>query len=147
MSTVVDIMTRFGDATGLCMNMAKSAVLPIRCGQIDIKEVLQCFNGERTTFPMSYLGLLITLGRLRMVHLQPCLDRAAGKLTGWQGHLLNYGRRRELIRTVLSALPTYLLTVLKHWILSLNLLLLLYPESYSITTTTTSLTVTTSLIG
>jgi hypothetical protein len=72
-STVVDIMARFGDATGLCLNMTKSAVLPIRCDQIDIEEVLQCF-----------IGLTITLGHLRMVHLQPCLDRAAGKLAGWQ---------------------------------------------------------------
>jgi hypothetical protein len=83
-STVVDIMARFGDATGLCLNMTKSAVLPIRCDQIDIEEVLQGFTGERASFPMRYLGLTITLGHLRMVHLQPCLDRAAGKLAGWQ---------------------------------------------------------------
>jgi hypothetical protein len=109
----VAIMTRFGKATGLRMNMNKSAVLPIRCGQLNIEEVLQNFAGERASFPMNYLGLPATIARLRITHLQPCLDRAAGKLSGWQGRLLNQTGRRELVKSVLSALPTYLLTVLK----------------------------------
>jgi hypothetical protein len=29
---VLEIMRHFGKATGLCMNMTKSSVLPIRCG-------------------------------------------------------------------------------------------------------------------
>jgi hypothetical protein len=74
MRAVVDIMKQFGDAIGLCMNMSKNVALPIWCAQIDLDEVLQCFHGERATFPMNYLGLPITLGRLRMTQLQPCLD-------------------------------------------------------------------------
>jgi hypothetical protein len=34
-------------------------------------------------------------------------------LSGWQGRLLYHGGRRELVKSVLSALPTYLLTILK----------------------------------
>jgi hypothetical protein len=48
-----------------------------------------------------------------MVHLQPILDRAAGKLAGWQSKLMNIGERKVLVRSVLSALPTYLLTAIK----------------------------------
>jgi hypothetical protein len=109
----LEIMTRFGKAMGLCMNMTKSAVLLIRCGDLNLEEVLQNFDGERASFPMHYLGLPITIGRLKIVHLHPCLDRAAGKLLGWQGRQLNHGRRWELVRSVLSALPAYLLMVLK----------------------------------
>jgi hypothetical protein len=50
----VAIMTWFGKETGMCMNMNKSAVLPIRCGQLYIEEVLQNFAGERASFPMNY---------------------------------------------------------------------------------------------
>jgi hypothetical protein len=64
-------------------------------------------------FPITYLGLSLCLGWLRMVHLQPILDRAAHRLTGWQGKLMNVGRRKELVKSVLSALPTYLLTTVK----------------------------------
>jgi hypothetical protein len=48
-----------------------------------------------------------------MVHLQYIQDRAKGKVAGWQGKLLNVAGRRELIRSVLSSLPVYLLTVIK----------------------------------
>jgi hypothetical protein len=110
---VMDIMRHFGRATGLCMNMAKRLVLPIRCGRVNLDEILNNITGERSSFPITYLGLPVTIGLLKIAHLQRCQDRAAGKLVGWQGRLLNQGRRRELVKMVLSALPTYLLTVLK----------------------------------
>jgi hypothetical protein len=36
--------------------------------------VLENFRGARVQFPISYLGLPLSLGRLRMGHLQPILD-------------------------------------------------------------------------
>jgi hypothetical protein len=48
-----------------------------------------------------------------MVQLQLVLDKAAAKMAGWQGQLFNIGGRRELVRTVLDSLPTYVLTTLK----------------------------------
>lgn len=48
-----------------------------------------------------------------MVHLQYIIDRAKTKAAGWQGRLLNVAGRRELVRSVLSSLPVYLLTVIK----------------------------------
>jgi hypothetical protein len=42
------------------------------------------------------------------------LSRQSGnRLAGWQRKLMNIGGRRELVRTILGALPTYLLTVVK----------------------------------
>jgi hypothetical protein len=80
---------------------------------LDIDDVLQPFAGRQADFPLIYLGLPLTIGRLRMVHLQPLLDKARAKLAGWQGQLLNIAGRKELVKTVLSSLPTYLLTILK----------------------------------
>jgi hypothetical protein len=34
-------------------------------------------------------------------------------MQGWQTNLLNIGDRKELVKTVLSSLPTYLLTAIK----------------------------------
>ena len=48
-----------------------------------------------------------------MVHLQPTLDKIKAKLAGWQGRLLTAGGRRELVRSVLSFMPIYLLTALQ----------------------------------
>lgn len=75
-SCIMDIMTAFGEATGLKINMQKSTVAGIRCASVDMDEVLQGFPGPRVSFPLKYLGLPLTLGRLKMVHLQYIQDRA-----------------------------------------------------------------------
>jgi hypothetical protein len=110
---LMEIMHKFREATGLGINVHKSSVVPIRCSQIDLDDVLQNFGGARTTFPISYLGLPITVNRPRISHLQYVLDPASKKLQGWQADLLNIGGRKELVKTVLGALPTYLLTAIK----------------------------------
>jgi hypothetical protein len=111
--TLMTIMQKFGEATWLKININKSTVAPIQCAAIDLQPDLQSFSGERLSYPISYLGLPITLGWLKLVHLQPILDQASSRLSGWQGRLMNLDGRRELVKTVLSSLPTYLLTALK----------------------------------
>jgi hypothetical protein len=109
----MEIMRHFGEATGMRISISKSSVVPIRCAEVNLDQVLQSFQGERATLPITYLGLPITLNKVKMAQLQPILDSAALKLDGWQANLLNIGGRRELVRSVLGSLPTYLLTVIK----------------------------------
>jgi hypothetical protein len=110
---VMQIMEHFGQATCLRINTQKSTVAPIRCSQVNLDQVLQNFAGAQVHFPIMCLGLPLCLGRLRMVHLQPYLDKAANQLAGWQGKLMNIGGRRELVKTVLGAMPTYFLTAVR----------------------------------
>jgi hypothetical protein len=65
------------------------------------------------SFPIKYLGLPLKLGRLKLVHVQNILDKTRAKLAGWQGRLLNVAGCRELVGSVLSATPIYLLSALK----------------------------------
>lgn len=55
-SCIMEIMTAFGEATGLRINMQKSTVAPIRCADIDLDDVLQVFPGPRVNFPTQYLN-------------------------------------------------------------------------------------------
>jgi hypothetical protein len=48
---VLEIMRHFGKATGLCMNMTKSSVLPIRCGQVNLVETLATSLEKEPPFP------------------------------------------------------------------------------------------------
>lgn len=104
----MEIMERFGGATGLRINVQKCSVIPIRCNDLDLEQILAPFAGERGQFPMTYLGLPLMVGRLRLIHLQPMQDKTRSRLAGWQGKLLNISGRKELIKSVLSALPVYL---------------------------------------
>ena len=111
--TLMSIIHDFILASGLKVNLQKSSVAAIRCEQINLQQVLQNFGGQQTQFPFRYLGLPVTLSRLRIVHLQFILDRIRARLAGWKGRLLTIAGRRVLVRSVLSALPTFALTVLK----------------------------------
>jgi hypothetical protein len=110
---IMNIMQCFGAATGLKINISKSIVAPIWFSQIILNDVLHNFEGETIQFPVTYLGMLLNLGCLKMTHLQPVLDRASSKLSGWQGKLFNIGGHKELVKLVLSSIPTYLLTSIK----------------------------------
>ena len=68
-SMVMDTMNLFSKATGLTINLAKSAVATICCADLDLEEILQAYPGNRVNFLLNYLGLPLILGRLRMVHL------------------------------------------------------------------------------
>jgi hypothetical protein len=110
---IMAIMTHFGETMRLRINVSKSSVAAIRCSQVNLDEVMQNFNGQRAMFPVSYLGLPITLGCLKISHLQFILDRASAKLSGWHDRMFNLGGRRELVRSVLISMPTYLMTALR----------------------------------
>ena len=83
------ILEAFGKVSGLCINMDKSSVHPIRCEDIDLDHVLSAFSGTRDTFPCRYLGLQLHYRPLRKVHVQPLIERIGQRLSGWKGKLLN----------------------------------------------------------
>ena len=68
---VIQIMRSFGDATGLRINLEKSSVAAIQCQNIDLDNVLAAFPGQQVSFPITYLGIPMVLGRLRIAHIQP----------------------------------------------------------------------------
>ena len=64
------ILEHFGNATGLRLNMAKCIVAPIRCTGLDLNATLRSFHGQWVSFPIKYLGLPLSMGRLKLVHVQ-----------------------------------------------------------------------------
>jgi len=105
------ILQAFGNISGLHINLEKSSVHPIRCDEIDLDHVLTSFAGIRGSFPCRYLGLQLHTRSLRKVHVQPLIEWIGQRLPGWKGKWLNRAGRLALVSSVLSAMPTYHLTV------------------------------------
>jgi hypothetical protein len=59
------ILQDFGEVTGLVTNFNKSMVVPIRCSEINIADVLHGFPAMHSLFPIRYLGLPLSVHRLR----------------------------------------------------------------------------------
>lgn len=70
------ILQVLGETMGLKINMHKSSVAPIWCDTVDLDHILEAFAGQQVSFLITYVGLPLTLGRQRLVHLQPIQDRA-----------------------------------------------------------------------
>ena len=112
-TNLAHILTSFGDVTGLCTNMQKTSVVPIRCGAVDLDDVLQAFPASRTGFPMRYLGLPLSVWQLKRVDLQHLEDKIAGKVPMWAGKYINSAGRRELVRSVMASQGIFHQTSLK----------------------------------
>ncbi|WVZ78138.1 LOW QUALITY PROTEIN: hypothetical protein U9M48_025899 [Paspalum notatum var. saurae] len=100
----------FGEATGLRTNIQKSSIVPIKCAGLNLDEILAGFPASRTSFPIKYLGIPLTVARLKKVDFQYLLDKARNKLTNWQGRNLTLGRL-VLVKYVLSSQPVHTLSV------------------------------------
>ena len=71
------------------------------------------FHAARASFPIKYLGLPLSLGKLRRVDLQPYIDKAASCLQPWKGKFINRAGCLALVKSVLTSLPIFLLTAIK----------------------------------
>ena len=88
-------------------NLNKCSAHLIRCDDLVegmITRELQC---PILPLPLCYLGLPLSLWKLTAAQLQYLVDNVAGHLPGWRVNLLNKGGRLELVKTTLSAVPTF----------------------------------------
>jgi hypothetical protein len=102
--TIFDI---FAVASGLSCNMAKCQLVPIHFSEDQVQEALPEFQCQCASFPITYLGMPLSVFKLPRSSLQPIADKMAGKLTAWKGRLLHNSGRLTLIKTTLAAILGY----------------------------------------
>lgn len=106
-STTLDILKLFGDASGLHNNAQKSNVYPIRCSEETILAVQNILPCEIASFPCKYLGLPLSLHKLSKHQSWPLVDKIADRLPNWKADLLNRAGRRVLVQHVLTGMSVY----------------------------------------
>jgi hypothetical protein len=109
---IATILQSFSEVTGLCTNFSKSQVVPIRCENIDLDDILDGIPATRASFPLRYLGLPLSVWSLRRRDFQHLEDKCAGKLPSWNGKLINMAIRVSLVKSVLASQAIYHLTPL-----------------------------------
>jgi hypothetical protein len=65
-SKLTSIVTSSGDISSLLANSQRSNVAPFQCCSIDLYDVLLPFLVAKTTFPMRYLNLPLSINILHM---------------------------------------------------------------------------------
>ncbi|KAM0846415.1 hypothetical protein ACQ4PT_055681 [Festuca glaucescens] len=75
------ILDCFGKVSGLCVNLSKSVVAPIRCEPYVVNEIVPALDCPVLEVPCSNLGMPLSVRRLRKGDLQLVLDKLANELT------------------------------------------------------------------
>ena len=104
------MMDVFTDFSGLQLNRAKSTV-GFSLSAEELSRCAEILASSIGTLPLRYLGLPLTDRRLRTQDWQPMMEKVESRLGGWRGRLLSRGGRLVLVKTVLSALSTYFMSV------------------------------------
>jgi exonuclease III len=110
---VKELFHVFGMASGLRINFAKSAAIPIGGLEEDRLRILDILNCPIGAFPCKYLGIPLAINQLRRADWQPLVDQARKILPAWQRGLIQRQGRLILIKSVSSARPIHQLMVLK----------------------------------
>lgn len=87
------------------------------------RHVATLFSMNLVNNPGKYMGLQSLWVRSKCDALSFLKDRIVHKLQGWRSKLLNSAGKEVLIRTVISAIPTYAMSVFKlpkTWCVQMN---------------------------
>jgi hypothetical protein len=87
------LLLNFGSVTGLQTNLQKTSVTPISCNAVNLDIILANLPVARAAFPLKYLGLPLTPRHLKKLDFQPLTDKAARKMSSWDGRNLTQAGR------------------------------------------------------
>ena len=92
------------------VNVSKSELVPI--GEVDNAHALAEVLGYRIwSLPMTYLGMSLGASHKSPSIWNPILEKIHKKLAGWKKLYLSKGGRLTLLKSMLSSLPTYFLSL------------------------------------
>jgi hypothetical protein len=101
------LLYMFEQMSGLKINFDKSEVLLVGGDNNLVVAYAEVFNCKIELFPIRYLGVPISAGRLRVIDWIKLDEKSAKKLDVWQGGVMSFGGRTILINASLSNASIY----------------------------------------
>ena len=104
------LLTCFETVTGLRVNLGKSEMVLV--GEVEnIHELADPLYCKVGSLPMTYLGMPLGASSKSMAIWNPILEKFERHLSGWKRMYLSKGGRLTLLKSTLSSLPTYYLSL------------------------------------
>ena len=111
--TFSNMMNIFSNFFGLQLNRAKSIFVGFGLTTDETSRYAKLLETLIGTLPVRYLGLPLADRRLRVQDWQPVLKKVEARLGGWRARMISRGGRLVLVKAVLSAIPTYFMSVFR----------------------------------
>jgi hypothetical protein len=106
--TIRASLTIFGLASGLFSNLEKSVAAPLHCSEDDVARVHEILSCQIEELPCRYLGVPLSVRRLRRSDEQFLIDKVTAKIPKWKGNMLNVAGRTALTKATMSAIPIHM---------------------------------------
>ncbi|KAL2248716.1 UNVERIFIED_CONTAM: hypothetical protein Sindi_2345300 [Sesamum indicum] len=100
-------LDRFGDWSGLRLNVQKSHLIISRAAQGLLEEMFAMLGFQEGVLPMGYLGLPLLSSRLKIADCRPLLLNIDKHIAGWGGMNISYAGRVQIIKSVLTSLSLH----------------------------------------
>ena len=104
------VFTWFEAVSGLKINFSKFEIVPI--GDVShIRDLVQILGCKQSGLPMHYLGLPLGAPFKEVAIWNLVLERVEKRLVSWKRLYLSKGGKLTLIKSTLSSIPTYFLSL------------------------------------
>lgn len=107
MRILLAILEVFERASGLKANREKSKAISIGCTVDVFRSALALLGCLEESLPCIYLGIPLSIRKLRRSDEQPLIDAVAKRIPTWKGNMMNLAGRCTLVSATLSAIPVY----------------------------------------
>lgn len=107
------ILRCFQLMSGLKINFSKSMVCGVGVEDEVVEEMSEIMGCIKSELPMKYLGLPLGANPRRIKTWQPIVERVKKRLAVWKSRSLSIGGRITLIKSTLSSLPIYYMSLFK----------------------------------
>lgn len=113
------IIFLFGGMTGLESNFSKTCLHSVRMGELQDVSAAATLNCMIGLLLVMYLGLTISRRRPRRQDWEGLILKVKKRLSSWKVRHFSLGGRLTLVNSVLSALPTYWMSIfrLTKWVI------------------------------
>ncbi|KAL4318837.1 hypothetical protein GQ457_18G015900 [Hibiscus cannabinus] len=108
---IVRILRGFELVSGLQINLRKSKLLGINVEESLVDSWASIFHCKSEKLPCIYLGLPLGQPKNSKQLWSPIVEKFKSKFAGWKSKLLSFGGRVTLIKSVISNLPMYYMSI------------------------------------
>jgi hypothetical protein len=108
LSAIRASLTIFGRASGLFSNLDKGVATPLHCSEADVARVREILSYRVEELPCCYLGVPLSVRRLKRSDEQPLIDKVAARIPKWKGNMLNVACHTPLVKATMSTIPTHM---------------------------------------
>ena len=110
---LLTVVGLFCSVSGLKINMAKSTLLEMGVDEDSITSLAESVGCEVGAWPITYLGMRLGGNPCSRSFWELVITKVSKRLDGWKRAFLSKGGKLTPIESVLSAIPTYFLSMFR----------------------------------